>query len=107
MSLLYSISMMFIGSFIIQYFIMSNIMVYKFEHIKYSLGKFYMSIIMALLMVFLEILMHDIYNKNISYQYYVINLILLSIIIYMYKNQININDNEYLKEMIEHRSAAL
>ncbi len=107
MSLNYSCSMMFIGSFLIQYFIMSTIMVFQFKHIQFSLGKFYMSLIMALMMVFLEILMHDIYYKNISYKYYLFTSILLLIIIYLYKNQINITDKEYLKEMIEHHSMAL
>jgi hypothetical protein len=107
MSLRYSCLMMFFGSFIIQYFIMSSIMVYKFEHIRFSLGKFYMSIIMALLMVLLEILMHDIYYKHFSYNYYIIDFILLGIIIFLYKKQIFINEKEYLKEMIEHHSMVL
>ncbi len=107
MSLNYSCSMMFVGSFLIQYFIMSTIMVFQFKHIQFSLGKFYMSLIMGLMMVFLEILMHDIYYKNISYKYYLFTSILLLIIIYLYKNQINITDKEYLKEMIEHHSMAL
>ncbi len=106
MNLTYSCLMMFFGSFIIQYFIMSTIMVYKFEHIKFSLGKLYMSIIMALLMVLLEILMHDIYYKHISYYYYITALVILFIIIIIYKKQIFINEKEYLKEMIEHHSMA-
>lgn len=82
-------------------------MVYRFEDIKYSLGKLYISFIMAFMMVFIEILMHDIFSKKISIKYYIINLILISIVIYLYKNQINIDEKEYLKEMIEHHSMAL
>ncbi len=107
MSLTYSCLMMFFGSFFIQYFVMSTIMVYKFEHIKFSLGKMYMSIIMGLLMVSLEILMHDIFYKHISLNYYLINFVLLFLIIYIYKKQIFINEKEYVKEMIEHHSMAI
>ncbi len=82
-------------------------MVYNFQHIKFSIGKLYMSIIMGLFMVFLEILMHDIYYKHISFKYYLINLIFIFIIIILYKKQIFINEKEYFKEMIEHHSMAL
>ncbi len=107
MNLRYATSMMFIGSFIIQYFIMSSIMVYKFDDIKFSLGKIYMSLIMASLMVLLEVFMHDIYMNHFSYNYYIVFTLFLFLIIYLYKNQIKINEREYLKEMIEHHSMAL
>ena len=38
---------MMIGSFIIQIIVMSNIMTNSYKNITFSLGKFYMSVIMA------------------------------------------------------------
>jgi hypothetical protein len=99
--------MMFFGSFLIQYFIMSRIMTNKKEDITKSRGKIYMSLIMATLMCLLEILMHDIYNFMFSWYYYVFFFILLIAIIFIYKKQLFIDDKNYLEEMIEHHSMAL
>ena len=93
---------MFVASFIIQYFIMSFIMTNNIGDISFSLGKFYISVIMGLLMVIYEIGVHNITSKRlIKY------LFLLGIFIVLYRNQVFISDNQYLKEMIEHHSMAL
>jgi hypothetical protein len=107
MNLIYSIVMMFIGSFLIQYFIMSRIMTNKKEDITKSRGKIYMSLIMATLMCLLEIFMHDIYNFMFSWYYYVFFIVLLIVLIFIYKKQLFIDDKNYLEEMIEHHSMAL
>jgi uncharacterized protein (DUF305 family) len=98
---------MFIGSFIIQYFLMSSIMTNKMENITNSLGKVYLSIIMGLYMVLLEIMMHDHQYMVFSIKYYIIIGCLLGLFIYLYRTQKYITDKEYLKEMIEHHSMAL
>jgi uncharacterized membrane protein YczE len=98
---------MFIGSFIIQYFLMSSIMTNKMENITNSLGKVYLSIIMGLYMVLLEIMMHDHHYEVFSMKYYIIIGCLLGLFIYLYRTQKYITDKEYLKEMIEHHSMAL
>ncbi len=107
MNLLYSCVFMFIGSVIVHYYIMSTIMIYNLKHFTNSIGKLYLSIIMGLLMVFIEILMHDLWHKMISIKYYIITSILLILSIYLYKKQVFINEKEYLSEMIEHHSMAL
>jgi hypothetical protein len=107
MNLIYSIVMMFVGSFLIQYFIMSRIMTNIKEDITKSRGKIYMSLIMASLMSLLEILMHDIYNFMFSWHYYLFFIALLAVLIYIYRKQLFINDKNYLEEMIEHHSMAL
>ena len=61
MELSYSLWFMMICSFIIQFIFMSSIMTNSYKNITFSLGKFYMSVIMALLMGLLEILMYDIH----------------------------------------------
>jgi len=107
MELNYSLYTMIIGSFIIQFIVMSCIMTNSYKNITFSVGKFYMSVIMALLMGLLEVLMFDIHMRIISLYYYLILFFMLSIFIYLYRNQIYIEDKDYLTEMIEHHSMAV
>jgi hypothetical protein len=107
MELKYSLYTMLVGSFIIQFIVMSCIMTDSYKNITFSVGKFYMSVIMALLMGLLEVFMFDIYMRIISLYYYLILFFILSIFIYLYRNQIYIEDKDYLKEMIEHHSMAV
>lgn len=79
----------------------------SYKNITFSVGKFYMSVIMALLMGILEVFMFDIHMRIISLYYYLILFFMLSIFIYLYRNQIYIEDKDYLQEMIEHHSMAI
>lgn len=107
MRILHTLAVMFIGSFIIQYFFMSSIMSNSIENITNSLGKVYLSIIMGLYMIVLEIMMHDHQYDVFSMKYYIIIGCLIGVFIYLYRAQKYITDKEYLKEMIEHHSMAL
>lgn len=107
MELLFSLWFMMIGSFIIQMVIMSLIMTSTWKDITFSTGKFYMSIIMALLMGILEVLMFDVHMRMISWIYYCILGFMLVVFIYLYRNQYYIDQKEYLSEMIEHHSMAV
>lgn len=107
MNLYYSIWFMIIGSFIIQFTIMSFIMTNKPINITFNMGKFYLSLIMALLMGLLEVIMFDIHLGSINFTFYLYLGFPLIIVIYLYRNQIYIYDSDYLKEMIEHHSMAL
>ena len=107
MRILHTLAVMFIGSFIIQYFFMGTIMTNSFENITNSLGKVYLSIIMGLYMMILEIMMHDHQYTVFSMKYYIIIGCLIGFFIYLYRAQKYITDKEYLKEMIEHHSMAL
>jgi hypothetical protein len=98
---------MFFASFIIQYFLMPPIMVNKYIYITNNIGKAYMSIIMALFMIFIEIIMHDQSYQIFSLYWYIGLLIFIAIFIYLYRNQVAINDKQYLEGMIEHHSMAL
>ena len=79
----------------------------KMENITNSLGKVYLSIIMGLYMMVIEIMMHDHHYDVFSMKYYIIIGCLLGLFIYLYRAQKYISDKEYLKEMIEHHSMAL
>ena len=113
MNLFYSLWAMMIGSFIIQFGVMSLIMTDVVGNITLSVGKFYISVIMALLMGLLEVGMHD-YNaqmlhhqQDCSLTYYLSLGFSLAAFVYLYRNQMYITDKGYLSEMIEHHSMAL
>lgn len=107
MKLTHTMIVMGIGSFIIQYFVMSPIMVINRADIRNNLGKVYLSMIMALFMIFLEVMMHDHQYNVLSLNTYVIIAALFVLFVYLYRNQVAINDTQYLEGMIEHHSMAL
>ncbi len=107
MNLTYSLCFMFIASFIIQYFFMSLIMVDDFIHITHNIGKAYLAGIMAVSMMIIEVLMHDHQYHSLSYKLYIIFAVLLAGLICVYRFQVGIDDNQYVKGMIEHHSMAL
>ena len=107
MKITHTMAVMFVGSFLIQYFLMPPIMVSGRLYITNNLGKLYMSIIMAIFMLFLEVMMHDNQYHVVSLNLYVILFCALILFIYMYRNQIAINDKQYLEVMIEHHSMAI
>ena len=107
MNLSTSLWIMMIGSFIIQYFIMSAIMTNAPANIRATTGKFYISCIMALLMGLLEVAMYDIHMTSFSALFYSALSFALIIFVYLYRNQVYINDKDYLNEMIEHHSMAI
>ena len=107
MELTFSLWFMMIGSFIIQLTVMSGIMTNSYKNITFSVGKFYMASIMALLMGLLEVLMFDVHMRTISLPYYLGLIFLLVVFVYLYRNQVYIEDTDYLEEMIEHHSMAL
>ena len=107
MELTYSLWFMMISSFIIQIAVMSFIMTDSPKNITFSIGKFYMSVIMSLLMGLLEVFMYDLHMKIISYEYYLPLFFLLVVFVNLYRNQVYIEDRDYLNEMIEHHSMAL
>jgi len=79
----------------------------KLLNIRSTVGKFYISCIMALLMGLLEVAMHDFYMNSLSIIYYFALIFALVIFVYLYRNQLYIYDKDYLNEMIEHHSMAI
>jgi hypothetical protein len=107
MELTYSLWFMMISSFIIQLIFISSIMTDSYKNITFSIGKFYMAVIMAVLMGLTEVLMFDTHMKTVSGIYYLSLFFVLVVFVYLYRNQVYIEDNDYLNEMIEHHSMAL
>jgi len=107
MKITHSMFFMFVGSFIVQYFIMPPIMVNKLTYVTNNIGKAYLATIMGLFMVLIEVMMHDHQYHVLSANWYAILFALLGVFTYLYRNQIAINDKQYLEGMIEHHSMAL
>jgi len=107
MKITHTIIVMFVGSFLIQYFLMSPIMVSSKMYITNNLGKAYMAVIMAIFMVFLEVMMHDHQYHILSLNLYAILAAGLALFVYLYRKQIAINDKQYLEGMIEHHSMGI
>jgi Ca2+/Na+ antiporter len=107
MKIHHTVIVMFIGSFMIQYFLMPPIMVNNRVYITNNIGKAYLATIMGLLMVLLEVMMHDQQYKVLSYNYYIILVVLLALFVYLYRTQVAIKDKQYLEAMIEHHSMGI
>jgi hypothetical protein len=80
---------------------MSFLLVNKYTDFRMSLGKFYISTIIALIIGLFNIIMYDFYYGTFAMNYYIGLGIVISILIYFYKYQIGIEDNEYVKNVIE------
>jgi uncharacterized protein (DUF305 family) len=77
------------------------------EYVTNSLGKSYISMAMATMMVILEIIMHDHQYSVFSFKYYLFFGALLGLSIFLYRKQKYVTDRQYLEEMKEHHSMAL
>jgi len=107
MRMVHTLVVMVVGSFLVQYFMMSFVMANKVSQITNNLGKLYVSIMMGLVMGILEVIMHDITYNTLSFKLYVILGLSTMICIYLYKTQLFIDDIQYLDGMVEHHSMAL
>jgi len=107
MKLTHRLIVMFIGSFIIQYFLIPPIMVNSIKDITNNVGKFYTVIIMCLLMGTLDVIMFDQRYGVISYHLYTIFLSFIALFTYLYRKQIAVNNKQYLEGMIEHHSMSI
>jgi len=107
MRMVHTLVVMVVGSFLVQYFMMSFVMANKVSQITNNLGKLYVSIMMGLVMGILEVIMHDMTYNTLSFKLYVILGLSTMICIYLYKTQLFINDIQYLDGMVEHHSMAL
>lgn len=98
---------MFIGSFIIQYFLIPPIMVNSIKDITNNVGKIYTVIIMCLLMGTLDVIMFDQRYGVISFHLYTLFLSFIALFTYLYRKQIAVNNKQYLEGMIEHHSMSI
>lgn len=105
--MVHTLVVMVVGSFLLQYFMMSFVMANKVSQITNNLGKLYVSIMMGLVMGILEVIRHDMTYNTLSFKLYVILGLSTMICIYLYKTQLFIDDIQYLDGMVEHHSMSL
>ena len=107
MKITHTMIVMFVGSFVIQYFLMPPIMIDQFSDFTNNLGKAYMSVIMAVFMVLIEVAMHDHQYDVCSTNFYIGLVAALILFVYLYRKQVAIKDKQYLEGMIEHHSMGI
>jgi len=86
---------------------MPPIMVDSFNNITNHVGKVYMSVIMGLFMILVEVGMHDMQYDVVSASKYALILALIALFVYLYRIQLAIDDKQYLNGMIEHHSMGI
>lgn len=86
---------------IIHYFIMSFIQTDSYQDITNNLNKIYLSTIMGLLVAFVYILLLDFKHNEISCNYYLGIGLVIGILIYAYRNQLGVNEYDWVNTMIE------
>ena len=107
MKITHTMIVMFVGSFVIQYFLMPPIMIEQFADFTNNIGKAYAAVIMGIFMVLMEVRMHDHQYDICSTNFYIVLIAMLVLFIYLYRKQVAIKDKQYLEGMIEHHSMAL
>ena len=91
--------------FVIQYYVMSWIITDSNKNIATSLNKIYLSCITSLMIGFVYVLLIDYKQGFLTDGNYYFGLAIgISILIYLYKNQIGITDYDWANSMIELQS---
>ena len=67
-------------------------------------GKLYLSTFVASIMGLLEVMIYDLYRDTFSLFYYLGLGILIYAMLFMYNNQSGVDDDDYLKQMMENQS---
>ena len=97
----------FFINFIIQYFVFTSIILNSLSDFTHNLSKFYISMIVGLVMVLLDIVIHKIDYDTLNIPLFITILSLLFLFLFLYRIQYAVTDNEYLKQLKENDSASL
>jgi hypothetical protein len=101
-------SAIFIGSVIIQYFLILPAIVDDLKNINLlNVNKLYISLFQGFFALLLEIMLHDYKYNVISKPSYIIILLLIALLVYLYRNQIFIDDKQYLHSIKEQLSVSI
>ncbi len=97
----------FIGGFITQYFILPLISIQHISDFTNNVGKTYLSIIAGLFMTSITVASRDHQYGSFSTNTYIMLLSLIAMLIYCYRKQFMVNDNNYVKSLNEQQSNIL
>lgn len=81
-----------------------NVWAVKFSHMRIHLNDIYMALLMTSWMVVLDSIYHYEHYKNNNL--IIIGILCIALFIYLIRNQVFINDSEFMKGMIPHHSMA-
>ena len=84
-----------------------NILAYKFNDLYFSQTLFYGGLLMASNMIWSHQIVHFLSNGHFNKYIFFIGIILSILISIFLRQQLYINDNQWLKRMISHHSTAL
>ena len=104
MKLFYYVCLTFAVAFVIQYWVISYITTTSPQLIYNSYGKLYLSILVASIMSILEVMIYDSYRDTVSLFYYIGLGILIYAMAFSYNTQMGVDDDDYLKQMLENQS---
>ena len=107
MAINHSMVVICFGGFIAQYFIMSLVKSNSLRNVTNTLGKFYLSLIMGMCMVVVEIMLHDHQYHVLSANLYLLLGGFITVLIYLYRNQVYIGDKQYAESIIENHATTL
>ena len=107
MYLTHNIFYMFIFTFIVNMFILPLLISNSYKDITINMNKIYLSIIFGLLLVISQVYSFDILHKTSSKKDYIIYIFLLVLYIYLYRNQMFVNDKNLLKDIKEKNSSII
>jgi Ca2+/Na+ antiporter len=107
MNISISLLIIFFSSFLFQFLIISFIKSNKISDINFNLGKLYLSLIFSLFMTMSQIFIYNLSNNNFNQYIYLFLIIFIIVLIILYKYQFNINDKQYINEIIEENSNSI
>ena len=97
----------FFINFFIQYFLFTSIILNSLSDFTHNLSKFYISMVVGLVMVLLDIVIHKIDYDTLNIPLFITISSLLFLFLFLYRIQYAVTDNEYLKQLKENDSASL
>lgn len=84
-----------------------NMLAYRFNDLYISLTLFYGGLLMASNMIWSHEIVHYFSMGHFNSKIFIIGIILSGICVLLLRNQLLVNDKEWLKRMISHHSTAL
>ena len=103
-----SLWIMFGGTYLFYYFVINSVCMNKPKDTSiFNIGKGYKSGLIATFVTALFIMIHDNQYNVFSSKYYIGIIFMTGLYIYLYRNQIGINEDQYLREINENCSNEL
>jgi hypothetical protein len=102
----------FLITFIINIFVgmgfnAMNMMAYNINHLYVSVTLFYVGCIMASNMVWSHEIIHYVNHGMFNINTFLFGIVLTLFFVYLARNQVGVNENQWLRRMIPHHSTAL